>query len=277
MSGIIIETEARTAEAERNLASLNQSVRNIEGTANKTAAAMSLLVKTLGAVTTAGFALNAIKNITSEFTTLENRLAQVTGRGKELQKVQSRLLDLAERTRSSYSGSVQVYASFGRALKSAGASSEKILQVTESVQKAIALSGTTAEAAAGAIIQLGQGLSAGALRGEELNSVMENTPRIAQAIADNLGISTGKMRLLAAEGKITSKQVFDALISQAKQLNKEFEVMTPTLNQASAQLTNNIKLFINNLSRGLGLTESMARVVFKMSSYMKNATANGMN
>ncbi|MGT2493131.1 tape measure protein [Cupriavidus basilensis] len=40
-------------------------------------------------------------------------------------------------------------------------------------------------------MQLGQAFASGTLRGEELNSVLEQAPALAQAIAKGLGTTTG--------------------------------------------------------------------------------------
>ena len=184
MSGVRIDVDARTSKAEQDLAAINQSLRNIEKTTNQTGASLKNMFASLGALASAGIAVNYVKNISTEFTNLSNKIATVTGRTKELVQTQEALYKIAEDTRGSLQGTVSTFASFGRALKATGTSTDRILKATKTVQEAVALSGASAESASAALVQLGQGLSSGVLRGEELNSVLEQTPRIAQAIAD---------------------------------------------------------------------------------------------
>ena len=84
-------------------------------------------------------------------------------------------------------------------------------RLTETVSKAVAISGASAQAADAALVQFGQALASGTLRGEELNSVMEQTPALAKAIAQGMGITVGQLRSVAAEGKITSQEIVKAL------------------------------------------------------------------
>lgn len=109
---------------------------------------------------------------------------------------------------------------------------------SEQLNKQIALSGASAQAADAAILQLAQGLSSGALRGEELNSVLEQTPTVAKTIADYLGMSTGEMREFASEGKLSADIVKNALLSAAEETNAAFAQMPMTFGQTMTQLQN---------------------------------------
>jgi tape measure domain-containing protein len=271
MAGISIDIEARTGKSQKDLAALNESIKNIEKTTSKASIALKNTLLSLSTVITSGFALSYIKNVSTEFTNLGNRIATVTGRTKELSVVQQKLFTIAEQTRGTLQGTVGTYASFGRALRDVGVSSENLLKATKSVQEAIAVSGSSTDSANAALIQLGQGLSSGTLRGEELNSVLEQTPRIAQAIADELKVPLGTLRSLAADGKITSQVVFDAILNQSAKINKEFKDLRPTLAQGSGFLQDSIKIFVNELDRGLGLTESMGNNIFNLGKRIRTA------
>ncbi|MGK3946524.1 tape measure protein, partial [Streptomyces caeruleatus] len=72
------------------------------------------------------------------------------------------------------------------------------------------------------MVQLGQGLSAGALRGDELNSVMEQLPRLGQALTKHLGITAGALRDFASTGQLTTEIIQKALESQAESIGADF-------------------------------------------------------
>ncbi len=103
----------------------------------------------------------------------------------------------------------QIYAR----LRPIGLTLEDITTVYNGFNTAARLSGTTATEASAAFLQLSQGLGTGVLRGEELNSVFEQTPVVVQAIAKEMGVGVGQIRELAKEGKITSDIVIEALRS----------------------------------------------------------------
>lgn len=274
MSGIIIDVAARTSKAEQDLAQINKSIKGIETVSKSTAESLGNLAKGFTAILAGGGALYALKNISSEFTNLSNKLKLVIDNTERLNKVQSQLYDLSEQTRGSIKGTVAVFSTFGKSIQSNTLSYNHLLKATKAVQQAVALSGANAQAADAAIYQLGQALSSGVLRGEELNSVMEQTPRIAKAIADGLGLTLGQLRLMAAEGKITSDVVFKSLLSQSKQLNTEFSKLTPTLDQGFSLLADSAKIFFNEFDKGLGLSTSLGSLVFDVAKSIKAASVN---
>ncbi len=107
----------------------------------------------------------------------------------------------------------QEFAQIYARLRPIGLSLEEITTVYNGFNTAAKLSGTNAQEASAAFLQLSQGLGTGVLRGEELNSVFEQTPVIVQAIAKEMGVGVGQIRDLAKEGKITSDIVIAALRS----------------------------------------------------------------
>lgn len=137
----------------------------------------------------------------------------------------------ANRTRASYTETAAFVAQLGSMAGDAFSSTAEIVAFAEQINKQLVISGASGESASAAIFQLQQALASGVLRGEELNSVMEQTPIIAQSIVDYLGISKGELRDMAAEGKITADIVKNAMFAAAEETNAKFEEMPMTWSQ----------------------------------------------
>lgn len=105
---------------------------------------------------------------------------------------------------------------------SAFGNTKEIVQFAEQLNKQLALSGASGQAAQAAILQLEQGLASGVLRGDELNSVMEQAPAIARAIADYLQVDMGKLREMGQQGQLTAAVVKNAMFAAAAETNAEF-------------------------------------------------------
>lgn len=144
----------------------------------------------------------------------------------------------AQRSRGSFTATADMVGKLGNLAGDAFSSTQELVAFAEQLNKQIALSGASATAADAAILQLTQGLSSGALRGEELNSVLEQTPTVAKTIADYLGMSTGEMRELASQGGLTADVVKNALLSAADETNAKFAQMPMTFGQTMTQLQN---------------------------------------
>lgn len=114
----------------------------------------------------------------------------------------------------------------------------ELVAFAEQIQKQMAISGASGASAAAAMTQLTQGLASGVLRGEELNSVLEQTPMIAKTIADYMGVTTGQMRELASEGAVTADVVKNAILGAAEETDAAFKQMPMTWAQVWTQMQN---------------------------------------
>lgn len=214
------------------------------------------------------FALNKVGELARGFvqtadavTTLHNTLRLATGSAQAAGQAYTALFDIAQRSRVSFTELGATFASLNRAGQELGVSQARMLVVTESVGNAMAISGGSAESMKAALIQLGQGMASGVLRGEELNSVMEQAPRLAKALADGMGVSIGQLRALGAEGKITAEAVVNALESQAAVLRGEVSGATLTAGQAFTQLSNATTMAVGELDKATGASNSVAKAI----------------
>ena len=115
------------------------------------------------------------------------------------------------------------------------------------------------------MLQLGQGFASGTLRGQELNSVMEQTPRLSQAIADGMGVTIGELRKLGEEGKLTSKSVYDAILNQKDAIEKEFAQLPATVAQNMIVFGNTMMDVVGEIDKATGATQSLGNNISKVS------------
>jgi tape measure domain-containing protein len=267
-----IDTKAVSQELKALRQDLSKTNKEISSSINGLSNNFNGLIQGLGLALAGGALTAGFVAATSKFTELENRIALVTGRTDELVDVQKELIDISARTFSSVETSVDSFNRFGLALKSTGIETSTLLTVTENIQKSIAISGGSAQSASAALFQLGQGMAAGALRGQELNSVMEQAPRLATAIADELGVSMGGLRAAAEEGKLTADLVTRAFINQGEAIDEEFKNIAPTLTKSALVFADAATNYIGKLDKGVGLSKSIATQVLSISKAINAAS-----
>ncbi|MGK7705167.1 tape measure protein, partial [Acinetobacter baumannii] len=153
---------------------------------------------------------------------------------------------------------LQVYQRFSDNAKTLNLTMDDTARLTETVSKAVAISGASAEAADAALVQFGQALASGTLRGEELNSVMEQTPALAKAIAKGMGITVGELRSVAAEGKITSQEIVKALRNVQDEVDALFAKTDITIGQSLTLLNNEITKFVGEAGKGSGAAQALS-------------------
>jgi len=202
-------------------------------------------------------------------TNLNTQLRLATGSAAGAKQAYGELLDIAQRSRVSFTELAQTYSSISRATQDLGVSSEQTLRLTETLAKAITISGVSAQSANAAMIQLSQGLSSGTLRGEELNSIMEQTPRVARALAQGLGVGIGALREMGKEGKLTGDIVTEALLKSSASIDQEFGKTATTVSQASTVLSNAVTDLVGKLDGITGESNRTAQSILKVANAMK--------
>ena len=272
---IELEVKSNSLQAQADLRKLNRSVDKISTTTqNATKTLQRLAVGATAAFAAIGSA-RAITNVTDSYRRLEARIALATDGIENQAAAFKKLNAIALETRSNQEGIADLYSRIARATKVLGIEQAEVIKVTRSISQAITISGSSAESANSAIVQLGQGLAAGALRGQELNSVMEQTPAVAQAIARGMGITIGQLRAFANEGKLTAEAVVSALSSQTESIDKEFALIPVTFAQATQVLGTGVGRIVNEIDKTLNVTRRLSSGMLNLGRSF-NAAAEGI-
>lgn len=225
------------------------------------------------ALSFAGIGIGAVEiiKLADSYGQMTGKLKLATQYSGDYAEVQDLLRNSARETRSDLGGTVDLYTKMSPALKGIGMNAQQSVGIITTINKAIGLSGASSEAASAALVQLGQGFGSGVLRGEELNSVMEQTPALAQAIADGLGVPLGALRQLGAEGKLTAETVAQALQKVADQVDSDFSKMPTTVGQAMTVLRNEFMTFIGETDKASGGTSVLANVIMTVADEFRQA------
>lgn len=220
---------------------LSESVNKVGNEMSKTDVSGRGLVSTLKNVAGAALGFLSVKsifNLSDEITQTTARLQLMTGSAEAAAAAQDQIYAAAMRSRGVYTDLADTVAKLGTLAGGAFKDTEEIIDFAEQLNKQMVLSGTGTAAGQAAMLQLTQGLASGVLRGEELNSVLENTPMIAQTIAKYMGVTTGQMREMASEGAVTAEVVKNAMLGVAEETNAKFAQMPMTWAQVWASFQN---------------------------------------
>jgi tape measure domain-containing protein len=223
-------------------------------------------IRSLSGLLSGALSARAIVNIADATTNLQSGLKLVADNAQQVGMAQAGLLEISQRTRSSYTELGKTYTSLARAAEPLQLSQERLLGITKAIAQASQIGGGSSSSINAALIQLGQGISSGTLRGEELNSVLEQTPRLARAIAEGIGVPVGRLRQLAEDGRLTSEVVLQAIERSASTLDREFSQLTPTIDGALTTLNNGLAKTIEEFEKSTGLFRRLAEGIVSVSS-----------
>lgn len=239
---------------------VKRNIEDIGGGARKSGDAVGFLKRMLGTLAV-GATLTAAARLADVFTNFQNRLKLVTTDTRNLAAVTRELFDIANRTRQSYESTATLYSRVALSAKDLGVSQKQLLQFTESLNQAVILSGASSVEAEAAIIQLSQGMASGTLRGDELRSVLEQLPYVADVIAKHLGVTRGQLREMGHDGKITGGIILEAFKNARGELADKFAKTVPTLGQSFTILRNKVMEWIGVLDQSYGITSKLAGVI----------------
>ncbi len=189
------------------------------------------------------------------------RLKLATAGQREFTTAQTALFDIAQRIGVPIQETATLYGKLQQAVRMLGGEQKDALTITESISQALRLSGASATEAQSALLQFGQALASGVLRGEEFNSVVENSPRLAKALADGLNVPIGRLRKMAEEGRLTADVVVNALLSQKDKLAAEYAQLPQTVSQAFERLKNAFGQWISRVDESTGFTKKLAEAM----------------
>lgn len=220
-----------------------------------------------------GYAIAEVTRYADAWTNLSNRLQALGTPAQNVADTQREIIDIANRSRAAFEGVSTAYTRMQLASRELGATQAQVARATETVSKAMNVSGATTAEANATIIQLGQALGAGVLNGDELRSIRENAPLLAQAIAKEFETTTGGLKKLGEEGKLVADRVFKAIIEASAETDKMFDKTVSTIAQSLNVLRNSFIEFIGTADQSLRISERVASGFLKMAGAFRENRA----
>ncbi len=245
------------ATASRSWADQTAAARTHAGALEASAQAISRYA----AVAASAFGVGQLAQLADSWTNIGNRLRLVTDSAAGFAAAQADVLRISQATRQPLDATAELYQRIAMNQEALELSGQDLARVVETISKTMVISGTSAAGAQAALVQLGQAFASGTLRGEELNSVLEQAPALAQAIAAGLGVPIGQLREMGKAGELTAQQVIGALQSQAAAVDTAFGSMDMTIGQAMTNLRTSFQEFVGKSAEVSGSSSAVAKAL----------------
>ena len=239
---------------------MQQASEKARAEVGKIGSSLSGLTKLLAGLATADFA-KSVLDTADAMQSVNSQVRQVTSSETEYLAVQRQLLDTANNTRASLESTASLYVSTSRALKDYGYTQQEILKFTEATNNAMTIGGVGAQQQAAALMQLSQALSSGLLRGDEFNSIAEAAPILLDTIAEYMGKSSGEIRKLGSEGKLTADVIFKAISGASEKFGEQAAKIPMTMGQALTVFSNNWQSMVSKLLNDSGAMSGIAAII----------------
>lgn len=252
----------------RGAARAASGIKRVGRTSRTAAKAVRLFTVALAAVG-ATASIGALLRTADAATRMDNKIRVVTSSVEEFNAVQQRLRVIANETRSPIEATTGLYQRFRVATRDLGASQADVLKVVEGLNASIVVSGVTAQEGSNALIQLAQGMASARLGGDELRSVLENLPPLAQEIADGMGLTVGALREMGEAGLLNAQTVFPILLQITEKFVDKLAELPVTLDQAQTILSNVFINTIGDINKTIGSTETLGLTIVELSKSLR--------
>ena len=226
----------------------------------------------------AALATGKIAQYSDSWTKLNNQIKQTTDTVVNALAVQEAIVNIAKDSRVELEGVATAYQRISNSVAEYGFSAEDALNVVEGLTKAFKANGTTTQEVSSVLVQLGQGLGAGALQGEELRAVLEASLPVSRAIAKEFGVTTGELKKLGAEGQLTTERVFKALQNSLPEFESAFSKASVTIAEGIQVGENSVTRLIGEINTATGAGETLANGLVDLSKsidFLSDAVASG--
>ncbi|MGN8188259.1 tape measure protein [Burkholderia sp. 22088] len=216
----------------------------------------------------AAFGVHQLVEYADEWTNLSNRLKIVTRDQIDFAVAQNDVLRIAQATRQPLDATAELYQRIANNTSHLGLSIKQVGPLVETISKAVALSGVSADTARLGIVQLGQAFASGQLRGQDLKSVLEELPGVADAIARGMGKGTSELKSLAEDGKLTVENLIDALKNAGSSTDALFGKVDMTVGQAMTRLQTEIVAYVGHANEATGASAKLAQSVVYVADHL---------
>lgn len=222
------------------------------------------------------FGVSQLVQSADKWTDLNNKLRLVTNSTGEFKRAQEEVGRIANTTYQDMGATASVYQKIAMVQERLGITSSETARIVETVNKTIAMSGSSTAAAAGAMTQLGQAFASGTLRAEEFNSIMEGAPALAIALEKGMGLAQGSLRQMVVEGKVSSQDMTRAILKMSDDVDASFGKIQPTIRQSMTVLDNEFTKFIGKSDEAGGASAQLSNAIGFLAQNMEAiATVGG--
>lgn len=272
---IYYEVDARTGKLLTAGKQADDTFDNIERGAKRADNSISKLnttISKLAAAVNVGLLMMAAKRfieIADNVKLLRARVSRLSGSLVEAKANFSGILEISKRTGMKIEDTTKLWENLTSALSDSNATSGQILQLTETLQQIGRIGGSSSEEAANALRQLGQSINGGIVRAEEFNSILESMPELWRRVAGQMGISMGELRRRMLDGKLTAEDVVNAILKGSGEIEKEFNKLPTTTEQAMTELSTNFSLLLETIDQTLHVTELVGRGIKTLADYCR--------
>lgn len=225
---------------------------------------------------TAAFSVRALQNYADQWSDMQSRVGAAIKNMEAAPALMQRIQDIANASYSPMAQTVEIYSRNVSVLSELGRGTKEAADFTESLNHMLVLTATRGERAAAVQNALSKAMAVGRLGGQELETVMANGGRVAEALAKELGTTVNGLRGLASQGKITGQVIASAIINPLEEVRKAAGEMPATIGDAMTRIQTNFLGLVGRVDQATGSSQNFAAMMLGLADRIGQATDNAV-
>ena len=229
------------------------SIKSLKDTATKLLGAIGI-----------GFSLVKINGLIEEFGAVNNGIRSIVDSTEEAAEAQQTVLKAANDCRMSYADMATTVSNLSKATGDIF-NVDDAANYAAAVTKVMKTAGRSDSSITGVIESMNKSFQKGAVDTETLNKMLEDAPETADVLAKNLGVAKNQLLDMASKGTIKVNDLKDAFLNSAEEIDAAYANVNLTVTDAIKNIRNTWGLWLADMDKTFGVTNSIARAMVKLS------------
>lgn len=229
------------------------SIKSLKDTATKLLGAIGI-----------GFSLVKINGLIEEFGAVNNGIRSIVDSTEEAAEAQQTVLKAANDCRMSYADMATTVSNLSKATGDIF-DVDDAANYAAAVTKVMKTAGRSDSSITGVIESMNKSFQKGAVDTETLNKMLEDAPETADVLAKHLGVAKNQLLDMASKGTIKVNDLKDAFLNSAEEIDAAYANVNLTVTDAIKNIRNTWGLWLADMDKTFGVTNSIARAMVKLS------------
>ena len=260
------ETKKQTEAENKHQKELNQT----KATYQQISGVVRSMVGKLTAAFGLGFSLVQLKDISEEFTAVNNQIRSATEGMGEQAEIQQQILKAANNSRTAYGDTAKFVGNLVQSNKDLFGSVNEAARYAELTNKLFRSAGKSSEQVAEMQEAPNQSFARGVVDTETMSRLLEEAPEAVKLLEKEVGASKEQFEEMASAGQITVADLKNAIVNNANEINRAFNNVDMTVSDALLNIRNQWGLWVTKIDKQYGITKKLSSFLVSLFSKLMN-------
>ena len=210
-----------------------------------------------------GFSLANLNQISEEFRTTNDQIAQATKLLGDQDEIQQKILDSANRTRASYADTARMVSNLVQENSELFGTVDEAIAFNDAATMLFRTAGKTNEQIAGLMEAINKSFAKGVVDSETISQLLEQSPEFIALLNERLGTTTDQLEQMVADGKISLADLKGAVVDNADEIAAAFDGTSYKISDALLNIRNQFGLWVADMDDTLGISEAIGTTMVR--------------